>query len=140
MKNQTVKPRRGKKAWFIVALAALVIFGFSAHPHSADFTGKIFGEYNGMARHAAHMTEFAVFFLVLRWALSKTLSFPGLVLTVVSFLVCGAYACADEWHQSFVPGRTSSLSDVLLDLKGAVIGVAIWYTLCGLQWLQKRSY
>lgn len=140
MKSQPVKQRRGKKAWVLAALAALVIFGFSAHPHSAEFTGKIFGEYNGMARHAAHMTEFAVFFVVLRWALGTTLRFPGVALSVVSFLACGAYACVDEWHQSFVPGRTSSVNDVLLDLKGAAIGVAIWYALCGLKVLQKRPY
>lgn len=38
---------------------------------------------------------------------------PGL-----TFLGTGAYAALDEWHQSFVPGRHSSLSDFLLDLLG----------------------
>lgn len=38
---------------------------------------------------------------------------PGL-----TFLGTGAYAALDEWHQSFVPGRHSSLSDLLLDLLG----------------------
>ena len=42
----------------------------------------------------------------------------GAILGVLSvFLV----ACADEYHQSFLPGRTSTFTDVLLDTCGALI-------------------
>lgn len=34
-----------------------------------------------------------------------------------------SYALFDEWHQSWVPGRSGSLEDVLLDLLGGGIGV-----------------
>jgi VanZ family protein len=37
------------------------------------------------------------------------------------------YAVTDEFHQSFVPGRGSLVSDVLIDFSGAVIGVCIFY-------------
>jgi len=30
-------------------------------------------------------------------------------------------ACLDEWHQSVLPGRTSSVGDVLLDTFGAIL-------------------
>lgn len=30
-------------------------------------------------------------------------------------------ACMDEWHQSFLPGRTSSVYDVLIDTLGAAL-------------------
>jgi len=33
-------------------------------------------------------------------------------------LLAAAYAASDEWHQSFVVGRTASFSDVLLDCVG----------------------
>ena len=33
-------------------------------------------------------------------------------------LTAGAYAALDEWHQSFVPGRTASLGDFFLDALG----------------------
>lgn len=36
----------------------------------------------------------------------------------------GIYAVIDEWHQSFVPGRSSSAMDVLTDLLGA--GCVLW--------------
>lgn len=38
-----------------------------------------------------------------------------------------AYGISDEWHQSFVPGRTATVGDVLADGLGAVlcVGAAI---------------
>lgn len=39
-------------------------------------------------------------------------------LSGLTFLGAGAYAALDEWHQSFVPGRSASISDFLLDLVG----------------------
>ena len=35
------------------------------------------------------------------------------------------YGITDEWHQSFVPGRFASVTDVLLD--GVGIGLAAWW-------------
>lgn len=34
-------------------------------------------------------------------------------------LIATAYGVTDEYHQSFVPGRTAELADVLKDLAGA---------------------
>jgi VanZ family protein len=36
-------------------------------------------------------------------------------------------ACADEYHQSFLPGRTSSFHDVLIDTSGALLLGAIYF-------------
>jgi VanZ family protein len=33
------------------------------------------------------------------------------------------YAASDEWHQSFVPSRTSSIIDVMIDSFGALCGL-----------------
>lgn len=50
------------------------------------------------------------------------------------FLAC-LYACTDEFHQSFVPGRHSSLWDILIfDNLGAMI--SLW--LAGRYFKQKR--
>jgi len=39
-------------------------------------------------------------------------------LAIVSTLVLASW---DEWHQSFLPGRTSAVSDVGIDVSGAVV-------------------
>lgn len=44
---------------------------------------------------------------------------------LLAILITVGYGILDEWHQSFVPGRTSSLSDLGLDTVGAVIGVVV---------------
>ena len=41
--------------------------------------------------------------------------------------ICLFYAVTDEFHQSFVLGRTSLVSDVLVDFGGALIGLAFFY-------------
>lgn len=51
---------------------------------------------------------------------------PHLVLLLVGSL----YGVADEWHQSFVPGRTASPGDLLADVAGVALGywlVMLWH-------------
>lgn len=45
-----------------------------------------------------------------------------------SVIVGIIYACSDEFHQKFVPGRTSSIKDVLIDSFGILSG-AIMFSL-----------
>jgi VanZ family protein len=38
------------------------------------------------------------------------------------------YGLSDEWHQSFVPGRTPDVVDILTDAIGAAIGLLlVWW-------------
>ena len=53
---------------------------------------------------------------------------------LLSFLICFLYACSDEFHQCFVPGRTASFKDVLIDSLGFG-GVILFMCLIG----RKRS-
>lgn len=43
----------------------------------------------------------------------------------ISWLAASLYAALDEWHQTFVPGRGASFSDIRLDSISAVAGVAV---------------
>lgn len=42
-----------------------------------------------------------------------------------TWLFCVLYACFDEMHQFFVPGRSCELRDVLIDSVGALIGALL---------------
>lgn len=45
----------------------------------------------------------------------------------LTVLLCALYGISDEFHQSFIPGRSSSFLDVLADGTGAAITSALWY-------------
>jgi VanZ family protein len=42
---------------------------------------------------------------------------------VLTLFIGILFAAGDEWHQSFVPGRCSSLYDFLFDVSGVIIAV-----------------
>lgn len=48
-------------------------------------------------------------------------------LVLLSLLICFLYACSDEIHQLFVPGRSGEVRDVLIDILGACLGVSFYY-------------
>ena len=41
---------------------------------------------------------------------------------VFSWMIAVLYACTDEYHQLFVPGRSGLLRDVMIDAVGAAVG------------------
>lgn len=44
---------------------------------------------------------------------------------VISIIFCFLYACADEYHQTFVSGRTGRFFDTLVDSLGAILGCLV---------------
>lgn len=48
-----------------------------------------------------------------------------LLSSVITLLSAFIYALSDEWHQTFVEGRTGSMSDVAKDTVGIICGIAI---------------
>ncbi len=43
-----------------------------------------------------------------------------------SFAFCLFYACSDEFHQTFIPGRFGTLWDVGIDSVGMLIAAGVW--------------
>lgn len=43
----------------------------------------------------------------------------------VALILCGLYSISDEFHQMFVPGRSASPRDILIDTLAALLGLAI---------------
>ena len=75
-------------------------------------------------RDIAHMVEYAVLFILLYMAVRLFVS--GRYTVILSCLaVCFIYACTDEIHQYFVPGRAFELIDIGLDTLGSVIVAAV---------------
>lgn len=45
---------------------------------------------------------------------------------VWAFLATAAFGATDEWHQSFIPGRSTELADWLADVLGAAVAVVLY--------------
>ena len=68
-----------------------------------------------------HATAYAVM-AGLFWQVWRQHITPASVyLPVVVVLCCSLYGISDEWHQSFVAGRDSSIGDWLADTAGALL-------------------
>src|SRR5215212_11635254 len=44
---------------------------------------------------------------------------------LAAIVLATTYGVSDEWHQSFVPGRSPDRYDVVADCVGATVGVAL---------------
>jgi VanZ family protein len=74
-------------------------------------------------RKCAHFTEYMLLFFFLSFAIMahrpwKKTRWVALILTVL-------YACSDEFHQLFIPGRVGDIFDVGVDSLGALFGLVI---------------
>lgn len=78
-------------------------------------------------RKCAHMSEYGVLAIMIfalvacfRWRIGAWGYFLALMLTFL-------YACTDEYHQRFVPGRSGSFTDVMIDTAGAAIALVLLF-------------
>lgn len=76
-------------------------------------------------RKAAHMGAYFILAGLLLWALRAWLDSPGRR-AGAALLLTGLLAGLDEFHQTFVPGRSGQVRDVLIDLTGAGLMLLLW--------------
>ena len=73
-------------------------------------------------RKAAHMTEYAILFLLSYLAMVKiSMSQSRFYNRSIAVLISLLYACSDEMHQLLVPGRSGKMIDVGIDMAGVLI-------------------
>ena len=89
-------------------------------------------------RKLAHMGEFAVLGALVGCACDawryrpgagreSGWPWPGCLRPAVAFAICLIYAATDEFHQTFVDGRSGEVRDVLVDALGSLIAIVlIW--------------
>src|SRR6266516_1136993 len=84
-------------------------------------------------RKLGHLTEYAIFAALLWRALRRGthLQAKMSILFLLVWLAAAIFAVTDEFHQSFVPSRTASPIDVIIDICGAMIGLAICLAFAG---------
>ncbi|MBA2342190.1 MAG: VanZ family protein [Thermoleophilaceae bacterium] len=101
-----------------IALMA-VIFLLSAQP---DLNSGL-GTFDLIGRKFIHAAEYALL-VFLWWRALRTVTDPTRA-AIGAFLITVAYAASDEFHQTFVSGRSGKPLDVLIDSAGAAIAAAL---------------
>ncbi len=92
------------------------IFYFSAQPSTGEHAWWVV-----IFRKFGHVTGYAVLTALWWWALRPLARRPLLIAVCIAF----AYACTDEFHQTFVHGRTGTPVDVGIDSIGMAIAAAL---------------
>lgn len=135
----TLSPRRKLLWWLATVLWLCAQAAFSTDTFSAEHTGTIlwkiihtiraditasqFETIHFLVRKTAHFCTYGLLsvFAFFAWRASvpaeKPWAFRWSALAVATALLAGSL---DEFHQSFVPSRTASVRDVLLDVTGAI--------------------
>jgi VanZ family protein len=124
------------KYWWPALAWAIVVSLFSTSAFTSDSTGRVIIpilhwlmpraatatllEIHHVIRKCGHFAEYFILsLLVLRGIRAgRRDARIGWALAAIAIVAC--YASLDEFHQSFVPGRTPAIADVLLDTVGAI--------------------
>ncbi|MGL5574372.1 MAG: VanZ family protein [Sarcina sp.] len=132
-----------KRVINIIILAAWMIFIFYMSGKTADASTKDsdfiiniinnlglnlsnnFGEFASViVRKGGHLTEYMILSLLIHNVLSDYIEIKKNIM-IYSLIGVFLYACSDELHQMFVPGRAGRFTDVLIDTIGGTIGMFV---------------
>ena len=127
---------RWLQRWWPALLWALVISGFSTGVFTSDNTSRIIIPVlrwffphasqetlffmHHFIRKTGHFTEYFILSLLILRGIRAGKRGVHLGWALAAIAIVGCYAALDEFHQSFVPGRTAAVSDVLLDTAGGI--------------------
>jgi VanZ family protein len=104
-----------------------VIF-FLSHQPTIDYPAGLDAK---VVSTFGHIGVFAVLSVLIWWALGLSRLSLGRR-AVLSVLLSLLYGLTDEWHQSFVPGRTPDMMDIVADTFGATMAML------AVTWLARR--
>jgi len=82
-------------------------------------------------RKVAHVTEYTILSILVSRSFGVASS-SSLRQRILPTVITSLYALSDEYHQSFVPSRGATYTDVMWDTLGASIGSGL------LLWIQQR--
>ncbi len=85
-------------------------------------TKEFIEDTNYYFRKLSHAFVYLVLAILLMNFLIVLKKMPFYQYYLISIGVCFLYACTDEYHQTFINGRTGQFSDVLIDSIGALLG------------------
>jgi VanZ family protein len=99
-----------------------------------DISEESLGYVHFLVRKAAHFSEYAVLALLAARAFHTSHQEKlSRLWWLAAFALVACVALADEYHQSFLPSRTGTIYDSLLDMTGGATALA-----CAALWLARK--
>ena len=104
--------------WLEAIVAAVL-----RHPASPEQFDRL----HFAVRKAGHLLEYAILGSLLFRAIREDRPGWKLRWALGAIAIAALYAASDEWHQSFVPTRTASVWDVVIDTTGATLAQVLFF-------------
>lgn len=117
--------------WLPLLVWMGIIFWFSSQPQPIDLPEPWLETLVG---EIGHMIGYAGLGLLWWRTLAARQTSSERQTLALAFLLTALYAISDEYHQTFVPGRSGNVVDVLIDATGTALG--LWLLR---RWQQKRQ-
>jgi len=105
-------------------LVMITLFKLSTLPGNDPFLNSV---------HLSDKIEHFIAYFVLGitfciWIPSKNWFAKPFVYGVLVVFLCTLFGASDEYHQTFVPGRSGDLYDLTVDLAGGIIAVLAYFS------------
>lgn len=129
------------KYWWPALLWAVIVSSFSTGVFTSDNTGhfiipllryflphapiETLELLHHIIRKCGHLTEYFILSMLILRGIRSGEKGMRLRWALVTILIVAGYAALDEYHQSFVPGRTAALGDVLIDTTGGAAALIV---------------
>lgn len=130
-----MKNKRKLIYWFLLIIWMIGIFVMSNQPANISdsqservisifFTiginiNSIFGQFANFAvRKCAHFLEYMILALLAFNVIKLYFNMKKVIIITILFVFM--YACSDEIHQLFIPGREGAIRDVIIDSIGGI--------------------
>ena len=114
--------RNYSKSLPVVLWAFLIFLGSSLPSAKASDNGVI----DFAAHKLAHIVEYGVLYLLYYRSVAGNFWDQKIEKVLQSLLFIVLYGAFDEYHQSFVPGRSPRARDVFIDLLGGILAYFLW--------------
>ena len=98
---------------------------------------KVIDKLNQPLRKVAHASEYFIFTILILIAL-KNSGVKGNKRFIIALVICFIYACTDEYHQTFVNGRTGQFSDTLIDTFGGFVSCLMYTFMMKINKIRKK--
>lgn len=144
----TVDQKNLLKTWIAAILWLGIILVESSNYGSAEYTGRFlypflhfllgvtqahFPIWQTVVRKTGHFVGYFTLSLLLFRAWRATFPFPGAGWTMqwarISFFMTALVASLDEWHQTYLPSRTGTVHDVVLDSTAALVAQILLFAI-----------